>query len=142
MAQSATVGILRVLLSADSAEFQQGVAKAASAAQTFTKDLKTAGAQTEAIGEAMNKAFGKAEEGTRGLGRAVASLLGFDAIEKANTYAKAVETIGGASKLTATEQSKVNTIVSEAVAKYAVLGREAPAALTALAKATSPIVAE
>lgn len=142
MAQSATVGILRVLLSADSAEFQQGVAKAASAAQTFTKDLKTAGAQTEAIGEAMTKAFGKAEQGTRGLSTAVASLLGFDAIEKANTYAKAVETIGGASKLTATEQSKVNTIVSEAVAKYAVLGREAPAALTALAKATSPIVAE
>ncbi len=138
MAASATVGILRVLLSADSADFQAGVAKAASATQQFTKDLKTAGTQSEAVSAAMGKAFTKAEEGTRGLSKAVASLIGFDAIEKANTYAKAVEAIGGVSKLTAVEQGKVNSIVSEATAKYAALGREAPAALTALAAATKP----
>lgn len=142
MAASATVGILRVLLSADSAEFQAGVAKAASATQQFTKDLKTAGTQSEAVSAAMGKAFTKAEEGTRGLSKAVASLIGFDAIEKANTYAKAVEAIGGVSKLTAVEQGKVNSIVGEATAKYAALGREAPAALTALAAATKPVSVE
>jgi hypothetical protein len=142
MAASATVGILRVLLSADSAEFQAGVAKAASATQQFTKDLKTAGTQSEAVSAAMGKAFTKAEEGTRGLSKAVASLIGFDAIEKANTYAKAVEAIGGVSKLTAVEQGKVNSIVGEATAKYAALGREAPAALTALAAATKPASVE
>lgn len=139
MAASATVGILRVLLSADTAEFQQGVAKAATAAQTFTKDIKAAGVQSEAVAAAMKTAFTRAEEGTRGLSKAVASLVGFDTIEKANTYTKAVEAIGGVSKLTAAEQAKLNGLLTEATAKYAALGQTAPAALTALAAATKPV---
>lgn len=139
MAASATVGILRVLLSADTAEFQQGVAKAATAAQTFTKDIKAAGVQSEAVAAAMKTAFTRAEEGTRGLSKAVASLVGFDTIEKANTYTKAVEAIGGVSKLTAAEQAKLNGLLTEATAKYAALGQTAPTALTALAAATKPV---
>src|SRR4029077_20568536 len=69
----------------------------------------------------------------------IGKLGGFDAIEKANTYAKAVEAIGGVSKLTAAEQLKLNGIVTEATAKYAALGKDAPAALTALAAATKPV---
>ncbi len=139
---SATVGILKVLLSADSAEYQAELKKAASAAQNFTKDVKTAGAQTEAVGAAMAKAFGKAEEGTKGLGRAMANMLGLDTIERANTYVAAVEKIGGVSKLTAAEQSKLNGFLTEASAKYQALGREAPAALTNLANATKPVSVE
>jgi hypothetical protein len=139
MAASATVGILRVLLSADSAEYQAGVAKAASATQQFTKDIKAAGTQSEAVSAAMGKAFTKAEEGTRGLSKAVASLIGFDAIEKANTYAKAVEAIGGVSKLTAAEQSKLSGIIGDATAKYAALGKAAPASLQSLASSLSPV---
>ncbi len=139
MASNATVGILRVLLSADSAEFQSDLKKAASATQLFSKEVKVAGASAEAVSAAMTKGFASAEQGTKGLGKAIAGLVGFDAIEKANTYAKAVEAIGGASKLTATEQAKVNAIVGEATAKYAALGREAPSALTALANATKPV---
>src|SRR4051812_12185784 len=142
MAASATVGILRVLLSADTAEFQQGVAKAATAAQTFTKDIKAAGVQSEAVAAAMKTAFTRAEEGTRGLSKAVASLVGFDTIEKANTYTKAVEAIGGGSKLTPAEQAKLNGLLTEATAKYAALGQTAPAALTALAAATKPVQAQ
>lgn len=142
MASTATVGILRVLLSADSAEFQSDLKKAASATQLFSKEVKVAGASAEAVSAAMAKGFASAEQGTKGLGKAIAGLVGFDAIEKANTYAKAVEAIGGVSKLTATEQAKVNAIVGEATAKYAALGREAPAALTALANATKPVQVE
>jgi len=49
---------------------------------------------------------------------------------------KAVEELGGATTLTATEQAKVNRLVTEAIAKYEALGQQAPADMLALAKAT------
>jgi hypothetical protein len=60
-------------------------------------------------------------------------------IQEANQVAAAIEKIGGASKLTATEQAKVNATVTEALAKYKALGLEAPASLQKLAQATTEV---
>ena len=57
-------------------------------------------------------------------------------IRKANTMAAAVEHIGGASRLTENEQRRVNSVVSEAIAKYQALGQTAPANLLKLRDAT------
>ena len=57
-------------------------------------------------------------------------------LSEATIAVKAVSEIGGATALTATEQAKVNALVNEAIAKYAALGKEAPADMVALAKAT------
>src|SRR5262245_53037134 len=58
----------------------------------------------------------------------------------ANEYALAVASVGGATKLTAEEQAKVNQVVREAIDKYAVLGQEAPAHLIALERETNKTV--
>jgi len=62
---------------------------------------------------------------------------GFDGsklIREAQLAAKAVEAIGGASKLTDGEQKKLIGTISEAMAKYRALGIEAPAAISKLSK--------
>lgn len=137
---TATVGILKILLSASTAEFEAGMKKASSASTNFLKELKASGNEAEKVSAAMTNAFKGAEAGTAGLGKAIAGLVGLDVIQQANTYAKAVESIGGASKLTAAEQAKVNASVTQAIEKYQVIGREAPEALKALQKATTPLV--
>lgn len=47
-------------------------------------------------------------------------------IRQANLMAKAVEDLGGVTKLTAAEQKKLGATVDEALAKYRVLGKEVP----------------
>ncbi|MBK9497046.1 MAG: hypothetical protein IPO08_21545 [Xanthomonadales bacterium] len=51
---------------------------------------------------------------------------------QAQTMAAAIAKIDGVSKLTATEQRKVNALVTEAMAKYEALGVKAPAAVSRL----------
>ncbi len=58
-------------------------------------------------------------------------------IGDANAMVKAIGDIGGASSLTVAEQKRVNATVTEALAKYKALGREAPPELMALRDATS-----
>lgn len=57
----------------------------------------------------------------------------------AELASKAVEGLGGVSKLTANEQSRLNGIVGEAISKYKALGQDAPKHLTAIADATKPV---
>src|ERR1043165_3545116 len=61
---------------------------------------------------------------------------GREQIADANKLAVAIERIGGASKLTASEKAKVNAQITEAIAKYRVLGQQAPAALLSIERAT------
>jgi hypothetical protein len=67
------------------------------------------------------------------------SLSGKKLIQDANLAARAVEEIGGASKLTEAEQARVNRTLTEALAKYKALGIEAPQAVTALANDTKKV---
>lgn len=64
------------------------------------------------------------------------SFQGDKLIQHAHNMAAAVESIGGASKLTEGEQARVNATVEKALAKYRALGQEAPSALIRLADET------
>lgn len=66
----------------------------------------------------------------------VQSFSGNKVAQEATQIAKAVEQIGGADKLTADEQKRVNAAVTEAIEKYKALGQSAPKTLTDLAAAT------
>ncbi|MGH9161492.1 MAG: hypothetical protein ACRD2X_16115 [Vicinamibacteraceae bacterium] len=73
------------------------------------------------------------------LSRLGESFSGQQIISKAQAAAAAVDRIGGASKLTAAEQSRLNGILNEAIAKYAALGQQAPAHLKKLQAETAKI---
>ncbi len=94
--------------------------------------------------DAVQKAEVKLRDFSSGIGRVDKDLAKFGnqfsgtkIIGDATLMAKAVEDIGGASKLTAKEQQQVNTQVTEAIAKFKALGLEAPGHLKALQKETT-----
>ena len=73
----------------------------------------------------------------RDMSRLMESFSGQKIAVEATRVAEAVQRIGGASKLTESEQKRVNATVSEAIAKYRALGQEAPKALVDLQAATT-----
>jgi len=74
---------------------------------------------------------------SRDLSRLLEDFTGQKVVAEAARMAEAVERIGGASKLTETEQRRVNASVSDAIAKYQALGQEAPANLLKLQAETT-----
>ena len=91
--------------------------------------------------------MGKMSDGLAGIGKAgdatadamkktVASLSGNELMAAANRTTVAVAEIGGALKLTKSEQASVNAQVTEAIEKYKALGLTAPQAMVELADAT------
>src|SRR5919109_3155815 len=56
MANSAVVGLLRVLLTANTAEFSTAMKSAADEARTFSREWKQTGSQATAAGAAITKA--------------------------------------------------------------------------------------
>ena len=99
---------------------------------------KEAPAALKQLADATQKASHESEL----LGRLTQQLAGADTIANAQRYAAAVQQIGGAAKLTRTEQEQVNKAVTDAIAKFTALGQTAPKALTDLAKATKTASAE
>lgn len=76
-------------------------------------------------------------EATRaGAEKMVQALSGDRLIQSAHKMAAAIQEIGGAQKLTASEQERANAILDKAIAKYQALGKDAPAALLAVRDAT------
>lgn len=109
---SAVVGILRAMLTADTAQYETSMRKA--------------GETTDAVGKKISQ---QAERMAKAFG-------GDKLLASANSLAQAVAKIGGASKLTEGEQARVNRTVTEAISKYTALGKSAPAAIVDLEKAT------
>src|SRR5688572_5413941 len=105
---------------ADFAEFYTAVQKAEKHLTDFSAGADRAGARLNAMQD---------------------SFSGKKIIQDATLMSAAVERAGGASKLTATEMARVNTTVTEAIAKYAALGQSAPKSLTDLAEATKRVEA-
>lgn len=68
-----------------------------------------------------------------------ASFDGSTLIARAGAMTQGITEIGGASALTAAEQAKANVVLTEAIAKYEALGRQAPPAMLALAEATKKV---
>lgn len=122
MAGSATVGTLRAVLSADTAE--------------FTRAMQNASAEVKALGEKLQKDL---EPRQRAINAAVKDFLGTNEIRRANEYAMAVERIGGVSALTAQDQLRVNKAVSDALEHYRAIGQEAPAHLVKLKNETAQV---
>lgn len=75
------------------------------------------------------------------LQRMTASFDGGKIIKDAELTVAAIDKIGGASKLTESEQKRVNATVTEAIAKYEKLGQQAPEALQKLARETKQVEA-
>src|SRR5262245_43226400 len=95
----------------------------------FNKAVNTATTQLKGF-------EGEAAKVDKGLARFGDSFSGKKIIQDALLAAKAVEDIGGATALTASEQAKLNALLGEALAKYKAVGQEAPAKLRELAAAT------
>jgi len=67
------------------------------------------------------------------------SFAGKNIINQATLAVEAVNRIGDATMLTEKEQKKLNDLLTEAIAKYNLLGKEAPADMVALQQATAQI---
>ncbi len=133
MAGSAVVGILRTILSADSAELATEFEKAGKSVTLWTQDLTKAGLSAKQVGEAMTNSLTRSLENVNKLTK---EFSGAGIAKSADEYAAAIKRMGGATSLTASEQAKVNGIMREALEKYKALGQEAPAHLVALEQAT------
>jgi len=123
MAATGTVGILRALLTADASTFQATMKQSAVVAGKF--------------GDTVSKVGDTAQKVTPQLTRMEKAFSGDKLLYTANNLTAAVGKIGGAAKLTTKEQERVNRSVTEAIEKYRALGKEAPAAMLALQKATT-----
>lgn len=78
----------------------------------------------------------KLEKEAKQYNDAMTSFGGGDMLGKANAAVKAVNDLGGATKLTTAEQKQLNATVNEAISKYNALGAKAPADMQKLADAT------
>jgi len=85
----------------------------------------------------------------KALDRATNAFSGTKLIQDATIAMEAVKALGGGvdalagvTKLTATEQAKLNAQLTEAIAKYDALGKQAPADMVALQKATTAVADE
>lgn len=106
---------------------------------TFTADF-TAWNKALADAKLGLESFEVSSEGvSNALTRMSKSFLGVEVQKQANLAVAAVEEIGGVTKLTETEQKKLNVLLTEAIAKYAALGEQAPAAMVAMAAETHEV---
>jgi hypothetical protein len=122
MAATGTVGILRALLTADASSFQ--------------KTMKTSADAASGFGKSVSKLGDTAQKVTPQLTRLEKSFSGDKLLYTANNLTRAITNIGGAAKLTAQEQEKVNRQLTTAIDKYRALGQQAPKAMLDLERAT------
>jgi hypothetical protein len=76
---------------------------------------------------------------TAGMQKLAASFTGDKLIQSAQNVTAAIQSIGGASKLTDAEAARVNATLEKALQKYEALGREAPAGMRQLADETKRV---
>jgi hypothetical protein len=122
MADSATVGILKTMLTMDTSSYDAGAKKAASGAASVKATLGN-------LKDEVQKLTPLAERMVKGFG-------GDKLLYSANSLTTAVTKLGGAQRLTEGEQSRVNATLTKAIDKYKALGQEAPKAMVDLEKAT------
>ena len=123
MASSSVIGVLKALLTADTAQFDAAMGKAAATSEKTAQSINH-------VGDEVAKLTPQAE-------RMAKAFAGDKLLYSANSMVQAVGKIGGATKLTTAEQAKVNAKLTEALSKYKALGIEAPAALRQLHKETT-----
>lgn len=122
MANSAVVGTLKTMLTMDTAQYEAGARKAVSTNVALNKSLADTGKEVAKI--------------TPQAERMVKALGGDKLLYTANSLTQAITKMGGATRLTESEQVKANKTLSDAIAKYTLLGQKAPQAMIDLEKET------
>jgi hypothetical protein len=105
MAES-TIGLLRVVLSSNSAQFTTEMGTASKSVSGFDKT---------------------AQQAAKSLASMVSSFNGTKAAAEAQKVAQAVTQVGGAAKLTESELNRVRATLDGTIAKFKALGNEVPA---------------
>jgi hypothetical protein len=93
-------------------------------------------ADLQAMKANLKEAVDQVETTASSMKRMANSLDGSKIIADAGAIVKTVSDIGGAAKLTEAEQARVNATLTQAIDKYAALGKQAPQAMLDLAAAT------
>lgn len=104
---------------------------------TFTADFSQFTAATANAAKTVQAFQYRVDNVGPSIKRMVREFDGTHIKQQADIAVKSVERIGGATKLTESEQRKLNALVTEAIAKYKALGEVAPKELQDLANATS-----
>lgn len=99
---------------------------------TFQADFKQFDQAISEITPKLGAVEQDAKKVARSLQKITSDFDGSKLTSQAQTAARAVEQIGGVTKLTEAEQRKLTATVGEAMAKYRALGVEAPAAVSKL----------
>lgn len=102
----------------------------------FNADLVEAEARAKGIQQAFIQVGAGVSTNLGKVNDLVREFSGLPAVQRAEEFAGAIQKIGGASRLTADDQKRVNKEVAEALDHYRALGQEAPAHLVKLEKAT------
>lgn len=143
---SSRVAKASIEFTGDTAELFASFGKIEGRVDSLARSIATSGKNIGGLSTNVEKflqnvstAFDRAETGADGFAKAVQRFSGVDSIGTANAYANAVAAVGGVSALTAKEQAEVNRVVNDAIDKYRALGKDAPAALTALAEQTKAV---
>jgi len=109
---------------------------------TFTADISSfrqSLAQATTIVTAFDRTVGQVDGDLKKFGN---QFSGAKLQREAESLARAIGDIGGATKLTAAEQKRANDILTEALAKYKALNTEAPAAVRALSSEIDGLLAK
>jgi len=138
MANSATVGILRALLVADTAEFDKAMKRSADSAKAWSKDLQTVGRQMTSVGSALTQTL---TVPLVALGAGAAKM----AIDFESAFANVRKTVDATepefAQLNATIRGLAKTIPIAAteLAELAAIGGQMGVATTDLAKFTETV---
>jgi chemotaxis regulatin CheY-phosphate phosphatase CheZ len=100
--------------------------EAANAFKVLDQAIQKSAAMGEQVPKNIQRVWGELKAVVQDTSRAMQQISGQKAIREADAYVRAVGKIGGVSKLTETEQRKVNKVLSEAADKYRRLGQEVP----------------
>jgi hypothetical protein len=73
---------------------------------------------------------------TASMQKMVSAFQGEKLIQHAHNYAAAIHQVGGVERLSAQEKERVNAVMTRALEKYQLLGKQAPSAMVAIANAT------
>jgi hypothetical protein len=103
---------VKAVFTADISQFRQSLAQATTAVTAFDKTTGQVNSSLKRFGNEFSGAKIRTE---------------------AETIARAISDIGGASKLTESEIKRANATITEALSKYKALGTEAPASVRNLA---------
>jgi hypothetical protein len=104
---------------------------------TFLADFSSFGAAVEKATTQLRSFDADTKNVEKSLNKMGDAFSGQKVLQQATLAVKAVNDLGGTSKLTSAEQQRLNSTVTEALAKYKALGIEAPAAMLKIQKETT-----